>query len=82
MRGLTTYDYVLMLRRLEKEKEEARAREDQEPTSSKMEEDEKEEEDGDETHHGRCWFLRRKVRSNLFELRSRVSSSTIYYRTQ
>ena len=68
-----------MLRRLEKEKEEARAREDQEPASSKVEEDEKEEGNGDETHHGRCWFLRRKVRSNLFELRSRVSSSTTVF---
>ena len=80
MRGLTTYDYVLLLRRLEKEREEARSREDQEAAGSKEEEDEKEEENGDATHHGRCWFLRRKVRSNLFELSSCVSSS-IYYRT-
>ena len=58
VKGLSTYDYMLLLRRREKEREEAESREQQEPTASNQEEDEEEE----KTFHGRCWFLRRKVR--------------------
>ena len=49
VKGLTTYDYIVLQRRLKKEKKEEEAEEQQE--QGVVEAD----------RHGRCWFLRRKV---------------------
>ena len=59
VKGLTTYDYVMLQRRREKEREEEAKRELQEEEEEEEQEEEEEEEEQD--YHGRCWFLRRKV---------------------
>ena len=56
VKGLTTYDYVLLQRRREAEKNERKKKEAEEQEGAAVDRD----------HHGRCWWLRRKVSGYMF----------------
>lgn len=63
VKGMTTYDYILLQRRREAEKNERKKKEAEEQEGR---------EEGtvaavDRDHHGRCWWLRRKVSSCVYK---------------
>ena len=76
VKGLTTYDYVMLQRRREKEREEEAKRELQEEKRELQEQEQEEEElEEEQDYHGRCWFLRRKVHTmNINHLLTDIDS--------